>query len=207
MSEEIQEREKPQPIDLSQILAEDEAMEDFNPDADAFSGFPPPPDGVHVVKLRLNKNNSPSGLVAGKDRNGRGFVIADLEAEIVAEGEPQHGQRFFDSASTMVFQSTGTCKIAGILHELGVEVPRGVSKGELVQMFVSELEQEPLLRVESEWSARYEASPGKWKTAKRGMKKFPPKEGGGHSHIIEHQGERLTARANIVRYLPLEEAA
>lgn len=206
------EERKLQSVDLNELQLEDDDLgSDFNPDADAFSGPPPPPDGIAFVKLRLFKGgDTPTGFSVGQTRNGDSYIMARIEARIVDEGGPFHDRPLFDRQSTAKRTGSGTCGIAGVLKALGEAVPRTIGKRELAVMLRDVLEQEPMCRIEHQWQGRAQTGTDDngrpiYRTVKRGMKKFPQNEDGSYNHVFEHDGEEVVAQATILRYLPAEE--
>lgn len=199
---EVSTSERLRPIDLNDLALEDEALQ-LDPDADAFQGPPPPPDGVHLVKLSLFRRNGESPFQAGRDRRGRPYIMAAVVGTLVAEGKPWNNQKVFDRVSTVIFQSSGTCRMAGALKALGISVPATTSTKQLAQLLENALEGEPLVGVETRWEARAQHDET-WVTVAKGMKRFPMRQDGSYQHIITDPdtGELVTAQATVVRYLP-----
>ncbi len=190
----------------------DEEPLNINAEADAFATFAPPPDATHVAKLKLATGGNSPAIQVGKDKNGHPFVMLSIEARIVAEGQPYNNSVCFDRASTVVMQSTGTCRMAGVLQALRVPVPRDMTAQQMARQLAAVLEGEPLAKIETQWQAREEVESGVWKTVVRGMKRFPAKKDadgnvipGQYEHTIESPktGATLDAKAVILRYLPL----
>ncbi len=190
----------------------DEEPLNINPEADAFASFAPPPDKTHIAKLKLATGGNSPAIQTGKDKNGRPFVMFAIEARIVAEGEPYNNAAVFDRVSTVVMQSTGTCRMAGVLQALKVPVPRDMTAVQMAKQLAAVLEGEPLIKIETQWQAREQVDDDTWKTVVRGMKRFPQKRDkdgntipGEYEHVIESPktGATLDARAVILRYLPL----
>jgi len=206
-------RAKPVAIDLNMMEQEDELLS-IDPNADAFAMPAPPPDGEYVMRMTINKNNSPTGFVGGKDKNDRAYISADFLLTVVKEGSDLNGRTVFDNASTMVMQSSGTCKMAGILKQaLKQDVPRNIGRQELARKFQAALVGEPLIGVEIQWQARSQQADGKYKTIARGMKKFPPRvddegnpTGDFHAYVKDpNTQEEVQARAVPIRYFPASE--
>lgn len=207
-------KKKPDPIkiDINDISLATEEVE-VDDKADAFLTPPPVPDGIHLTKLKLmgNPGQQWQGQPSRDDPSKLGYLFCGIEARVIAEGKPYDGNPVFDNyVSTMIMQSSGTCRVAGILREgLKVRVPTRLKHQELAQMLNTALAGEPQVRVETRWEGFCDTCPGRrGKTGKvilRGMKKFPQKkEGAPHLHVIECPkcGTEVTAQARIVRYLP-----
>lgn len=197
---------KPKALDLNEISLVDEEPIEIDPEADAFATPAPPPDGTHLVKLKLFRQGSgDSGFTIAKDKNDNEYIQARLEARIVAEGQKYDNAPVFDRVNTIIMQSTGTCSMAGVLRALKVPVPSRVSKRDLARTLATALEGEPLVKIETQWQIREEQSDGKWKTVLKGMKKFPPKKDG-QGNVIpgehEHVVDGNAAQATVLRYLP-----
>jgi hypothetical protein len=188
--------------------ADDDLGENFNPNADAFAGPPPPPDRVYVAKLKLNENQVEGGFEAGRTKNDETMIVAHVEARIVDEGNPFHDRPVFDRVSTLVMKSSGNSAMAGILvSALDEEVDPHIGKGELARQFKQAIVQEPLVGIKTQWRLSVEDGEHpdgrkKYKTVLRGMKRFPQNEDGTYSHITE-DGE---ARCEIVAYMSVDEA-
>lgn len=206
------EKEKLQGFDnLNDLPLIDEEPMNIDPDADAFAGFVLPPDGVHMAKLSLGKGGAVPTFQPGVDKNGKKYIAVNVEARIVAEDKPYNNAVIFDQASTIVMQSTGTCRIAGILQALRVPVPSTMTKNQIVAQLAAQLEGEPLVQIETQWQAREQQDDGKWKTVVRGQKRFTPKHDadgnvvpGEYETFAEspRTGAQVDAKAIIVRYLP-----
>lgn len=188
-------------------LVDDQAMA-INPEANAYEKLPPPPDDTYVCKLKLGSQ----GFTAGKTKNDEPYIMAAIEARIVKEGDKLNNVPLFDRVSTVVLQNVGTSAMATLLvRGLGQKVPRSVTRKELATMLDTALAAEPLVRVTTEWQARTEIDPGKWKTIARGMKRFPPRKdadgnvvAGQYVPVLSHKdyGE-VDAQIAITDYLPL----
>ncbi len=192
------------PVDLNDLYLEDEALQ-LDPEADPFQGPPPLPDGVHLVKPSLFRRNGNSPFQAGMDKTSHKFVMASVVATVVAEGKPWNGAKIFDRVTTIMLGNTQTCRMAGVLKPLGVKIPATTTAKELAKTFETQLEGEPLIGVETQWQARAQHG-DKWVTLLRGMKKFPQREDGSYNHVIEdpETGEKVTAQATILRYMPAD---
>ncbi len=189
-------------------LDDDELLIDPNMDPDA---RPVPPEGRYVMKLAVNEANG-SGVTEGKDRRGRSFLMVQLVGTIVADGKPANGLRIFDSRSTLVLDSSGTCGLAAIPRALKIKIPARTTKTELTRLVKAQLQGEPLIGAEIQWQARYQDENGVWKTLKKGMRNFPQRldENGQPTgqHVPEAEapdGQTYPARPTVLRYFPAEE--
>lgn len=209
MADETDLREKAKPVDLNDLQLADEQV-DLNADADAFAGPPPPNDGDHLAKLSMGKR----AVTGGKDKRGRPFYIVDTNAKLIAGAFD--GRILFDNVSTIVMDSSGTSRMAGVLKALGHQVGGRTSIVELSRLYVNTLVGEPQVTVQSQWTAycadcKAEADASGGKRGKkngivlRGEKRFPQDANGGHRHQVEcpNCGSMLNARAEVVAYKPV----
>ncbi len=190
---------KPFKIDINDptaVLPDDEI--NLNPEGDAFAGPAPVPDGEHIAFLTLGQR----GFQQGTTEQGVNYVMAHIEARVIAEGEKFNNFPVFDTASTLVMESSGTSRMAGVLGALGVKVPSRISIKELARLFAKELENKPQVRIKTKWEGFCTDCPNE-KTGKlgkvvvRGQRNFP--EG---KHVMEcpHCGNEVTAQARITKY-------
>lgn len=188
-------------------------------EADAFSAIPID-DGVHQAKITVQGGEN--GFNEGEGRDGK-FYSCTVQAEIVAPGSKQDGARVYDPVSTMVLQSTGTNRMAGVQKAIGQPLDSGWSHLKQAQEFFRATQAEPTCRIETRWEARYDtgdktdSGKAKYRTAIAGQANFPEGENGRKQHVIyvnpktgdwskdpKPGYEEVAARANVVRYLPLE---
>lgn len=204
--QELDLKEKAKPVDINDLQLADEQV-DIDGDADAFAGPPPPDDGDHLVKLSVGKR----AVTSGKDKRGRVFYMVDTNAKIVA-GDFEN-RILFDNVSTMVMDSSGTSRMAGVLKALGQPVGGRTSVVELTRSYVNTLTGEPQTTAQTQWTAycadcKQESDTSGGKRGKkngivlRGQKRFPQDANGGHRHQVEcpNCGSMLSARAEIVAY-------
>lgn len=191
-------------IDLNDLQFEDDPLQ-LDPEADAFETPQPVPDGTHACQITLFRRNGESPFSAGKDKHGRPYIMASISGSVIAEGKPYNNTHVFDRVSTVVLSSSRTCRMAGLLRALGVPVPANTTARALAQMLETTLQGEPLVGIETQWQVRAQRG-DTWKTILRGMRKFPLRADGSHNHVIDDPdtGEKLTAQATVLRYLPVE---
>lgn len=191
-------------VDINDLPLDEEVIE-INPDADPNTPPPPPPDGVHLAKLKLFRQGNDSGVQLKTDKNDQKYYQIALELRIVAPGEVWDDRPLFDRVNTIYLQSTGTMSIMGPLRALKVPVPSKVSKNELVKLLVAQLEGEPTVKVETQWGVEEEQDNGKWKSVRKGQKRFPLRKGPDGADIPgehDHMAFGKAAQAKILRYLP-----
>ncbi len=191
---------------------------ELNPDANPMEGPPPVVDGIHRIKLVLDTNSwEQKTTKPGKNGQTRAYLTCKGYGVIQAEGTPDNNKRLFFQVNTLVFD--GKSEMAYILLQaLGGKNNSSAANTvkalenyvELAKAFQQVLAGEPIIRAESEWTARYNAGDKDnqdWKTAKSGMKNFPlndPKDPSkGHSPKIDIKGVgEVSAIAQIVDYFP-----
>lgn len=100
-------------------LEDDDLVIDPNADPDTRQV---PPEGKYIVKLGINEGNG-SAYTSGVDKRGRSYVMLNLVGTIVADGSPFNNMKVFDSRSTLVLDSSGTCGLMAIPRALGLKVP------------------------------------------------------------------------------------
>lgn len=206
MAEEVDLKEKAKPVDINDLQLADEQV-DINADADAFAGPPPPPDGDYLVKLSVGKR----AVTSGKTGAGKLFYMVDTNAKVIAGAF--ENRIFFDNVSTMVMDSSGTSRMAGVLKALGQSIGGRTSIVDLTRTYVNTLTGEPSLSVQTQWEAYcadcksdFESSKGKrgkkGGIVLRGEKRFPQNENGGHRHQVEcpNCGAMVSARPGVIAY-------
>ena len=167
-------------------------------DANPFSEVPPPPDGIHIVRLSLSTSKSPTGCMLGTTWQGERFIEIHLMLEVLAEGTKYDKHKMFDIASTLTRRGQGN-RMVEILKALGEPVEKPMEEVLSAKRLVVALQKQPLCRITSQWIARTEAPQGTWRI-KRGMTKFPRNPDGSYNHEIVY---RVKAKAEVLRYLPL----
>ena len=205
-----EERAQPlQEVDINNLGLATEEM-DIDTDADPFAFPPPPPDETYQAKL------IPSGKWTAypkkDDPDTLGYLATSIEARLIDEGQPWDNNPVFDNfVSTMIMQSSGTCRIAGILKAVGVPVPARTSHQELAQLLNDSLAAEPIVKITTQWEGYCETCPGRnnkqGATVIRGMNRYKVVEGSDpvrHNHEMECPkcGTALRTSARIRKYLP-----
>jgi hypothetical protein len=194
-----------QTLDLNDptlILPDEELV--LNPDGDAFAGLAPVDDGEHVAVLTFGQR----GTQLGTTKDGRKYIMAHLQATI-EEGTKKFV--VFDTVSTLVQESSGTSRMAGVLKAAGETVPARISIGDLARQFAQFVAGSPRVLITTRWEAQYQlppengASKGKYKTFLRGQRKFPENGNGGLvSEVKAPDGTLVRAQAVITKYAPVQ---
>lgn len=202
---------QPQEVDINNLqLAEEEV--DIDVDADPFAFPPPVPDGTHRAKLK----GSGKWIAYPKqnDATALGFLATTIEARLIADGQPWDNGVVFDNfVSTMIMPSSGTCRAAGVLKVLGVEVPARTSHAELARLLNDALAGEPIVQIKTLWEGFCGTCLGKKGKAGnvvlRGMGRFPlikdsegnPTDRYDHEIECSKDGTLLRTSARIQKYL------
>lgn len=208
-----EEKVQPKSIDINDLSLTTEEVT-VDEDADAFQMPPPAPDGIHRAKLKFQGTGMPwSAQPDRSDSSKIGYLFCGIEARIIAPDKPYDNNPVFDGyVSTMIMQSSGTCRVAGVVRALGGKIPSRTTHQGLAKILNDLIAGEPQVRIETRWEGYCETCPGRrGKTGKvvlRGMKKFPEKDGK-IKHVVECKscGTEVTAQARIVRYLSVEGGA
>ena len=172
-------------LDINQILGmlpdEDMPLE-VDPEKDAFAAPPPPPDDWYTAKLTLG----PKKFMTGTSQKGVNYVMAQVMARIIADGQRANNQVVFANESDMVFN--GTSRISGILGVLGYKAKADYqTRREMLDLFAGALSSEPICDVKTRWelSVPVGTNPatGKaiYETVLKGMKNFPVNDDGTHN--------------------------
>jgi len=207
-----EEVKSPTAVDIfDQSLATEEI--EVNPDGNAFSFPPPPPESGNPYRVKLSRGDK--GWQNWPGKNGKpSYLVTDLKATIVTpDNETTDGKVLFDNfVSTMVMQQTRTSRVQGVLKAVydtrgqGEKVPQHTSHRELAQLLQAEFDKESEVGVWIQWEAYCEAdSTPEKRVVVRGEKRFPQNaDKTGHLGEMEHTcGSTIAAQAKITRYVPL----
>ena len=207
-------KKPPVEVDLNNLELADEQV-DVNPDADAFSGPPPPDDGDHRFKLKLGPRKVQQGEIGKGVDKGKKFYMVHVQGQISDPQDKHNGRTAFDNVSTMVMQGNGTSRIVGALKSLGETISVRESILDLARRFKARLDGEPEVTWQTQWTAfcktcKEEADRGSKKVPKngiilRGQKNFPQLANGSHQHQIECKncGSLLTANSEVLAWKAL----
>lgn len=211
MSEETQQAVKVDLDNIDSSLVEESIS--LNPDANPMEAIPPVDDGTWRVKLTgaddwTNKDTKPN-----KSGESTSYLATQFSGIVIAEGTPNNNKRVFGRVNTLVFD--GKSEMAYILLQIygGKTNPEARAKVEalknyvdLAKAFRAAIAGEPIIRVATKWTARYNAGTKEapeYKTALSGQKQFPTDGKGGHIPVVVvgKFGE-VRAGAEIQEYFP-----
>jgi hypothetical protein len=200
---------------LDETLVQEEVF--IDPNADPFASPPPPPDGTHRFKLKIQKDSWKSGKT--KKGTPQDYLSCKVQANVVAEGEKWNNLTAFDGfVSTLVYD--GKSRMAGILKAVGSPIEGNINRVALAKAFRAALAGEPICRIRGRWNASENvAKPGEDKVYKSfltGIRNFPQKERtnpetgekepipGEYDHVVRGpvSGEDVAAQFEILEYLP-----
>lgn len=190
---------------------------ELNPDANPMEAPPPVSDGGHRVKLVLDASSwEKKKTNPAKDGSQKDYLSCRAYGVVVDDGVDLN-KRVFLNLNTLAFD--GKSQMGYILLQAwgGKNNPEAVKAYkelenyvELAQAFQKTLAGEPIIRVETQWQARYNAGDKDkpdYKTAKSGMKNFPlndPKDvSKGYRHIVDVRGSgEVSAQAVVKEFFP-----
>ena len=201
-------------IDLDAIdssLVEEKV--DLNPDANPMEAPPPVDDGTHRVKLVGADDWTPGETKPNKNGETRAYLKTKFSGVVVAEGTPNNNKRVFVNVNTLSFD--GKSEMAYILLQIygGKESPEARAKIEAIKNYVelakafrAAIAAEPIIRVRTKWTARYNAGTKEapdYKTYLSGQTNFPSDGKGGRIHVVAVKGAGdVAAQAEIQDYFP-----
>lgn len=202
-------------------------VEEIDPNASITDAIPPPPAGIHCVRLRPLKDGMKEGKRVGAfDDNSVGFfeypqgkrhLMIAIEIEVVDDGKPWNKQTIRDYANTMLDEGRGTTAVDTYLRILTGSAGVGLTTGQKVQKLHSVLQTEPTVKADLDWEATCVESSKKtkrdgtekdvYRVALRGMKNFPENRASasGHSPLTEDPktGEEVRTRYFVRQLFPL----
>jgi hypothetical protein len=183
-------------IDINDLSLEAETLE-LDPTADAFQLPAPPPDGRYRVRLKLGERGFERPFSEKKKKR---YITAHIEARIVAPGLRWDNVPLFDQATTLIMDSSGTCRMAGLLAALGEVVSARMEDTEMGRALNKHLAGEHTCDAVTQWEAYCKDCA---KTVLRNERNFPSDGKGGHKHVVECRncGNEVTAQARVQRYL------
>lgn len=200
-------KQQPTFVDINDLSLQAESLT-VNPEGDAFEGPPPAPQGIYPFKAKHQKEGKERWEKRHSEKKSKDFLMTAIELRIIAPGQRFDNNPVFDRASTLIMESSGTCRVAGILGVNKIEVPRNVTDVQLAQALTEFLTPEPTVRAEVDWKGYCEVCD---KDVLKTMRKFPEVKGqpGVHKHTTQCSkcGTRISAQLYVVRYLPVVESA
>src|SRR5262245_52849114 len=106
---------------MSQV--DDEQVEGFESEADAYEVPPPVADGEHIVEVKLSETKQDHGEFETKDENGvaRKHFFLSLVLTIIGKSDPEKGRVIFDTPNTMPRRTAKgvTTAVATLIRRFG----------------------------------------------------------------------------------------
>ena len=103
--------------------ADDEQLEGFSPDADAYEVPPPVHDGTHIVEVKLSETKQEIGEFVTEDEDGteKKHFHLQLILTIIGKSDPEKGRIIFDTINTMPRRTAKgpTTAVATLLRQIG----------------------------------------------------------------------------------------
>ena len=203
-----------QKIDLDNIdssLVEEKV--ELNPDANPMEAPPPVDDGTWRVKLVGADDWTPGDTKPNKNGESRAYLKTKFSGIVIAEGTPNNNKRVFQNVNTLSFD--GKSEMAYILLQIygGKGSAQARKKIEdiknyvdLAKAFRTAIAAEPIIKIKTKWSARYNAGTKDapdYKVYLSGQSNFPSNGAGGKLNVVSVKGAGdISAQANIEDYFP-----
>ncbi len=193
--------------------ADDEQIEGFDAEADAYEVPPPVSDGEHIVEVKLSETKQDAGEFVTKDEDGaeKKHFFLNLVLTIIGKSDPEKGRVIFDTPNTMPrrTQKGVTTAVATLIRRFG-----GKATGRPfadIQTLKSILSRSvPKAKVTTRWEATYDkdvrdahkAKTGQsLKAYKKGQATFPEDGDGIHTPLsVDNQGVAVRTGAAVVKY-------
>lgn len=206
-----EENAKAQVVDLDSIdssLVEESISIDVT--ANPMEAPPPVSDGIHRVKLTGGKDWNQAETKENKAGNKTTYLSTKFRGQVMAEGSKDNNKLVFKNfLSTLTFEGKNEMayiliKIYGDNAEAKARVEAIKKPDVLAKAFRDALAGEPIIRVKTKWTARYNAGTKEkpdYKTAMSGQSTFPKNPDGSFKHVIQVKdvGE-VAAGAEITDY-------
>lgn len=201
--------------ELDATLVEDKI--EINTDANPMESPAPVADGIHRMKLVIDEKSwVQKETKEGKNGQKTSYLGCKYYAVCIDPG-PNENKRVFGQVNTLVFDGKSEMGYI-ILQALGGKNNAGAAEAvkgldnrlKLAKAFQQCLASEPIVRIETKWSARYNAGTKEepdYKTYLSGMKGFPlvdPKDPSkGYKHLVNVKGAgEISAQAQIEDFFP-----
>lgn len=192
--------------------ADDEVLEGFDQEADAYEVPPPVSDGEHIVEVKLSESKQDHGEFTTKDEDGdeRKHFFLSLVLTIVGKSDPEKGRVIFDTPNTMPrrTQKGVTTAVATLIRRFGGKASgRPFTDIQTLKGILSK--SAPKAKVTTRWEAQYDkdtkaavkAETGKsLKPYKVGQVNFPEEDGVHVPLSVDNQGRALRTGAVVMKY-------
>lgn len=192
-------------VDINDLSLDTTEVE-INADADAFAFPPPPPESGNPYRVKLT--GDAKKWKSAVDKNKQPYLMAPLEAKIVAPDSPNDGKVLFDGG----FLSTspgpsGTSRVAGLLKLIYEQRGQGetlllrAKQQDFAKLLQAEFDRETEIGAVIQWEAFCKDC----SVRVRGEKRFKQRPDGSHQGTIDCKdcGGELQAQARIQKYVKL----
>jgi len=195
-------------IDINDLSLADEELV-LDPNADAFGFAAPPSEKGNPYRAKLSKTGPWN---KAKTKRGVEYFTVGMTATLQSDDKKLDGRKIQDmpAPSTLVLDSTNTCRIQGIVQELSGERIERIGRVELARRLDGLLAGEPIVGVILQWEAFCnctQKADGTGGVRVKGEQRFPEQFVDGKPTgqrvpriACKQCGNDLDARARIVRY-------
>lgn len=195
----------PVEVDINDMSLESSEVE-VDTSVDAFAFPPPPPESGNPYRVKLT--GEAKKWKAGTDKNGNKYLLAPLEAKIIAPDKPEDGKSLFDGGYLSTSPGpNGTSRVVGLLSVIyeqrgqGETIPKRATQQDYAKLLQAEFDRETEVGAMIQWEAYCKDDEKRVK----GEKKFPQRADKTHEGSIKCKecGGELQAQARIQRYVKL----
>jgi hypothetical protein len=191
---------------MSQV--DDEQVEGFEAEADAYEVPPPVSDGEHIVEVKLSETKQDHGEFTTKDENGaeRKHFFLSLVLTIIGKSDPEKGRVIFDTPNTMPRRTAKgvTTAVATLIRRFGGKATgRPFTDIQTLKNILSK--SVPKAKVTTRWEATYDkdvkdAAGKRLKPYKKGQASFPESDGIHVPLSVDNEGRALRTGAAVLKY-------
>ena len=192
--------------------ADDEQVEGFDQEADAYEVPPPVADGEHIVEVKLSVTKQDAGEFVTKDEDGaeRKHFFLNLVLTIVGKSDPEKGRVIFDTPNTMPRRTAKgvTTAVATLIRRFGGKASgRPFTDIQTLKNILSK--STPKAKVTTRWEATYDKdireahkakTGGSLKAYKKGQASFPEVDGINVPLSVDNEGRALRTGAAVIKY-------
>lgn len=189
-------------VDINNLGLEEEPLgEEFDANANAFSGPPPLMKGTYVVDIAFREADPSKQFEKKQYRGKSGSYLATKLVGTVVQPEDKAGRKIFDD-----FVSTGiwrdeTSTVASLLHLLGRsdEVKAATNHEDLARSLSLALASNPRVRMRVDWKGRIKnPTSGEYEDLYKTMTDFKQRDDGSYDpNIYGEDGVTVIGRAQL----------
>jgi len=197
--------------------ADDEVIEGFDPEADAYEVPPPVSDGEHIVEIKISESKQDPGDFETTDEDGtkRKHFYLNLALTVVGKSDPEKGRVVFDTPNTMPRRTAKgtTTPVATLIRRFGGKAT-GKPFADIMTLKNILSKSTPKKKIVTRWEAQYdketkaafkEANDGKaLKPYKIGQANFPEQDGVHVPLSVDNEGRALRTSAVVRDYIDID---